>query len=170
MKCELFKPYVMTLLSLCILSVSQDFAGAQSARDVVEVVRSDLKADRKALIAEQMVLTDQESDAFWPVYRDYRAEVEKANDSLVNLILEYADLYPQVPEDKASEMLKRYAKIETNLLSIKKKYLKKFSKVLPPSKLFRFAQLDNRLDLSTRVGLASAIPILPAGQPQPTIK
>jgi hypothetical protein len=64
-------------------------------------------------------------------------------------------------------MLKSYAKTEEKLLNIRKKYLKKFSKILPPSKLFRFAQLDNRLDLSTRVGMAASIPLMPGRTPQP---
>jgi hypothetical protein len=119
--------------------------------------------DRKALIAEQMKFTDQESEAFWPIYRSYRAEVEKVTDGLVELILEYSDLYPNVPEDKAGELLKQYIKAETNLLSVKTKYLKKLGTVLPASKVFRFAQLDYRLDLGIRTGLAASIPLVPQG-------
>ena len=171
MNYESFKQYLLPFLSLGLLFAGRNFASAEqvSARDVIEVVRSDLKADRKALIAEQMALTPQESDAFWPIYDSYRAEVEKANDEVVKLVLEYADLYPEVPDAKAHEIMKRYMKTEAKLLSIKKKYLKKFGKVLPASKLFRFAQLDNRLDLSTRVGVAASIPLLPTGSPQPTM-
>ena len=67
---------------------------------------------------------------------------------------EVPDLYPEVPDKKAGEMLDRYFKIEANLLKVKSKYLKKMQKVLPPAKVFHFAQLDNRLDLGVRVGLA----------------
>jgi len=123
-------------------------------------LRSDLKADRTALIAERLTLSREESDKFWPLYRSYRAEVDKINDETVKLVLEYADLYPDVPEHKASEMLDRYLKIEANLLKVKGKYLKKMQKVLPATKVFHFAQLDNRLDLGVRVGLASSIPML----------
>ncbi len=138
----------------------------QVRRDLVETFRGDLKADRKALIAEEMKFTDQESEAFWPIYRNYRAEVEKATDRLVKLILEYADLYPDVPDPRAREMLTQYTKVETELLSIKRKYFKKLGKVLPPAKVFRFAQLDNRFDLGTRVAVAAWVPMLPAEQPQ----
>src|SRR5437899_8464784 len=98
MNSQSFKRYLVTVFSLGLLFVSQHFAMAQdvSARDVIEVVRSDLKADRKALIAQQMALTPQESDAFWPIYDSYLAEVEKANDWVVKLVLEYGDLYPNV--------------------------------------------------------------------------
>src|SRR5262249_20311404 len=147
MKREVPKQHPALVTCIGILLLLTGFAAGQTPRDTIEVIRTDLRTDRKVLIAEQMNLTDQESDAFWPIYNSYRTEGEKASDEIVKLILEYADLYPEVPDAKANEMLKRYTKAETSLLKIKKKYLKKFGKVLPASKLFRFAQLDNRLDL-----------------------
>jgi len=135
-------------------------AVGQQTRDGIESLRADLKADRKVLIAQAMQFSPKESDAFWPIYRDYRAEVEKATDKIVELVLQYADLYPNVPEQKAAEMLKEDLKFEEDLLGIKRKYLKKLGKVLPASKVFRFAQLDYRLDLGTRVALAASIPVM----------
>ncbi len=162
-----FNYYNMAATVLGIWLAATSFAGAQSTRDSIEVIRADLKADRNALMAEAMNLTEAESQAFWPLYHSYRAEVEKATDQLVKLILEYADVYPNVPETKASEMLKQYTKVEADVLSIKRKYLKKLEKVMPASKVFRFAQLDNRFDLGTRLSLAASIPVLPARPLQP---
>ncbi len=141
-------------------------AAAPIPRDAIEVLRADLRADRKAIIAEEMKLTEQQSAAFWPIYRSYRAEVDKVSDRFVALVLEYTNVYPNLPEQKAGEMLSQYTRIESDLLSVKRKYLKKLGKVLPASKVFRFAQLDNRYDLGTRVAIATQIPVLPAGQPQ----
>jgi hypothetical protein len=116
------------------------------------------------MIAQEMQLTQPESDKFWPMYRSYRAEVDKATDEIVELILQYSDEYPNVSEDKAKEMLKRYRKTEAQLAKIKNKYLKSFGSVLPATKVFRFAQLDNRYDLGVRVGMAASIPILGSNQ------
>ena len=134
----------------------------QGARDAVETLRADIRADRTTMIAEQMQFSQQESDQFWPMYRNYRVEVDKATDEIVKLVLEYSDVYPNVSEDKAREMLERYRKAEAQLFKIKGKYLKSFGKVLPATKVFRFAQLDNRYDLGVRVGIAASVPILGA--------
>ncbi|HTL59903.1 MAG TPA: hypothetical protein VL361_29800 [Candidatus Limnocylindrales bacterium] len=146
-------------------------ATAQLPRDALEVLRSELKLDRKVLVAEQMKFTESESQAFWPIYDSYRAEVDKVTDHLVELILEFTENYPNISDRRATEMLKQHAKIESDLLSIKKKYIKKLGKVLPASKVFRFAQIDNRQDLATRMSLAVYVPVLPARQlgesPQP---
>ena len=139
---------------------------AQTAHDGIECLRADLKADRNTVIAREMSFTPQESEAFWPIYRSYRADVDKVTDRLVELVLEYADLYPNVPDQKAAQMLKTYAKLEADLLGVKRKYLKKMGKVLPAAKVLRFAQLDNRFDLGMRVALAGSLPMLPAGAAQ----
>ena len=150
---------IVTIAAICAIPVS---AAEVAARNAVETLRADVRANRTAMVAEQMQLTQQESDHFWPMYRDYRAEVDNTTDEIVKLVLEYSDVYPNVSEDKAREMLERYRKAEAQLFKIKGKYLKSFGKVLPATKVFRFAQLDNRYDLGVRVGIAAAVPILGA--------
>ena len=167
MKRLTFKPHTAIVLSIGLWLAGPTPTQAHTPRDEIETLRADLKADRKALIAQNMDLTKAESEAFWPLYRSYRAEVDKVTDRIVKLVLEYADLYPNLPEKRAREMLNEYTKVETELGKIKRKYLKRFGKALPASKVFRFAQLDNRYDLGTRVGLAAAVPILPARQSPP---
>ena len=151
------------LLGLAIALSAIGSASAQNVRNGIEAMRADLKADRKVVLAEEMNFTPKESEAFWPIYRDYRVEVEKVGDQVVKLVLEYADLYPDVPEERARGMLSQYAKTESNLVAVKRKYYKKMGKVLPATKVFRFAQLDNRFDLGTRVALAGSIPVLAGG-------
>jgi hypothetical protein len=164
MNCELLKRGLAMAASALLLLSTGAFAAEDVTLDWIKSLRSDLKADRTVLIAQGLPLTREESDKFWPLYRSYRAEVDKINDETVKLVLEYADLYPDVPDEKAREMVDRYLKIEANLLKVRGKYLKKMQKVLPATKVFHFAQLDNRLDLGVRVGLASSIPMLASGR------
>jgi hypothetical protein len=153
-----------TFAAICFVLLAQFAfpAVGQNIVDQIEVVRGALKADRKVIVAEGMGLTDQESAAFWPIYRDYRAEMDKLGDGRIELVLEYAELYPDIPEDRAKQMLKKYSVIEGKAVSVRNKYLKKISRVLPSSKVLRFAQLENRLDLAVRVQVAAAVPLVPS--------
>ncbi len=65
--------YLPAWVSTAVLLVATGVMLGQTPRDAIELLRSDLKADRKAFIAENMAFTPQESEAFWPVYRSYRA-------------------------------------------------------------------------------------------------
>ena len=134
---------------------------AQTDQDLIEVARSVVSVDRKAVIVTAMELTDEESKAFWPLYRDYRSAMDKIIDDRVQLVLHYAALYPNVSEEQAKEMLNTYTSLEQRQVEKRNVYLKKFAKVLPAAKALRFAQLETRLDLLVHLNLAARIPLTP---------
>lgn len=135
--------------------------GASSAEDYLAVARSVIQADRQATVAQAMQLTDAEAEKFWPLYHQYRTDLAEVGDGLQKLVLDYARLYPNVPEDRAKKMLKELMGLEKELTSKRAWYLKKFGRILPADKTLRFAQVENRLDLALRLELASEIPMVP---------
>src|SRR5512140_1745313 len=162
MTAELFTRAALLLgVAASLLALPVQRTTAQTVTDQIEVLRSLLKTDRKVLVAEAMQLTEPEGNAFWPLYRDYRAEMEKLGDGIVKLVLEYADAYPNVSEDHAAKLLKDYLALEKDLTSVRAKHLNKMIRVLPKSKVLRFAQVENRLDLAMRLQMASAVPLTP---------
>jgi hypothetical protein len=134
---------------------------AQTVDDQIQVARSALKADRKATVAEAMQFTADEGKAFWPLYEPYRAEMEKQGDALLRLVKEYAQLYPNVPDDRARTMLKELGDLEKKRVDARNSYLKKIEKVVSPAKTLRFAQVEARLDLALRLAIAASIPLVP---------
>ena len=75
---------------------------AQTVEDQMQVARSVLEADRHAVVTEALHLTDPEAQAFWPLYHQYRAAMDEHGNALAKVILEYANLYLDVPEVRAS--------------------------------------------------------------------
>jgi len=144
-----------------MLAVPLRHAAAQTAQDLIEVARSVVTADRQAVVVATMELTDTEGKAFWPLYHEYRSEMGKITDELMNLVLEYAKLYPNVPEEQAKQMLKTYTSLQQKQVDRRTAYLKKFSRVLPAAKALRFAQVETRLDLLVQLNLAATVPLTP---------
>ncbi|HMO65506.1 MAG TPA: hypothetical protein PKE47_09860, partial [Verrucomicrobiota bacterium] len=120
-----------------------------------------IAADRRAIVAEAMQFTAEEAGAFWPLYHQYRTGMDTVGDGIRHLVLEYAGLYPDVPDDRAKAMLKELAALEKKHAATRAEYLKKFARVLPAAKALRFAQVENRLDLALRLELAASIPLVP---------
>ena len=87
--------------------------------------------------------------------------MDKSGDALLKLIKEYAQLYPDVPDDRAKAMLKELGDLQKQRVETRNSYLKKMEKVLSPAKTLRFAQVENRLDLALQIELASQIPLVP---------
>jgi len=157
------KTRIFAFLTAVVISASA--GAADNLTDAIETVRATYKADRQVFVAEHLRLTETESAAFWPLYRSYRAEMEKIGDGLVKLMLEYADLYPNVPEGQAKKLLQQYTSLEKKLVDKRVWYLKRAGKALPATKVLRWAQLENQLDLALRLQLVSAVPLVSTGKP-----
>jgi hypothetical protein len=147
-----------------LLLAPAQHASAQSDQDLIEVARSVLTADRKAVVAAAMELSDTEAKDFWPLYREYRSAMDEISEDRMNLVLKYAKLYPNVPEDQAKEMLNTYTSLAQRHVEQRSIYLKKFGQVLPAPKALRFAQVETRLDLLIQLNLAARIPLTPLAQ------
>jgi hypothetical protein len=156
----------LIILTLLLLVVSVGSALAQSDQDLIEVARGAIRANRQAVVVAAMDLTPAESEKFWPLYRDYRLEMDKVSDGLVKLVLEYAKVYPNVPDERAKQWLEDYTQLQRRQVSKRTTYLKRFGRILPAPKALRLAQVETRLDLLGQLQLAAVVPLVPAGAAQ----
>ena len=159
--------YPLLLLALsATLVTSLPRASAQTDQDLIEVARSVVTADRQAVVVATMQFTDTEAKDFWPLYRQYRSDMAKISDELINLVLEYAKAYPNVPEEQAKRMLKTYTYLQQQQVEKRAAHLKKYAKVLPAAKALRLAQVETRLDLLVQLQLAAGVPLTPIPEDQ----
>jgi hypothetical protein len=126
----------------------------------IQFLRTDIQAGKAALVAENLVLTEGEAQAFWPEYRKYNAAMASINDALVAALKEYGAAEGMLSNEKASDLLGRWFDIQERKLRLRRDYAKSFGKILPAAKVARFFQIDNRIDLMLQVQLASALPML----------
>ena len=76
------------LALLAALAISSNAGAVENPADVIDSARVTYRADREAYLAENLQLTASENAAFWPLYRAYRADVDKLGDGLVKLVLD----------------------------------------------------------------------------------
>jgi len=157
-------------LAICSLSallsvVAYAQTGTVSAKPLtdsdIQLVRSDVQADKNDIIAHTMQFTDAESVAFWPVYRDYAHDQQVIGDQRVQLIKDYALNYDSMDDTKAKDMVQRMINIEDKTLNLREDYWPKFMKALGAKRAAKFYQVDNRLSLIVTLQLTSAIPLIP---------
>jgi hypothetical protein len=158
---------VATALLCTLFVISARAQAPDNVTDTIELIRSAYHTEREEILTETLQLTESEGEDFWPLYRAYRTDAEQVGDGLVKLVLEYADLYPNVPEDRARQMLKDMLALEKQMVDKRTSFFKKAGKALPASKVLRLAQLEQRLDLALRLQLAGAVPLVPDSAPEP---
>jgi hypothetical protein len=136
------------------------FAQEQSTKSM-DIVREAAKSNKKALVALNLQLTDTEEKAFWPLYDSFQSSLDKINERLANLIVDYAKEYNarSLSHEKARELTKDYLSREEDIINLKKSYLGKFNAVLPGKKVMAYYQLENKIQAVIRFDLASQIPL-----------
>lgn len=168
MKFQLLIRISTTALALALTPLTPVQAATEDLLNTLEILRGDAAMDRQAFLVEMLDLTPDESAAFWPLYHRFQSEKEKLGDGLIKLALEYSDSYPHLTEDQSRRLLKDYLALEKKLGKLQAQYLHKIDKKLPATKVFLFAQIENRLDLALRLQLASVIPVLPVKMRPPS--
>ena len=75
-------------------------AGGQSEEATQEILISTIRANRKAMVAVNLQLTDDEAVKFWPVYDRYQKESNAVADRLVALVEDYTASFGDMSNDK----------------------------------------------------------------------
>jgi hypothetical protein len=131
-----------------------------NVKEGVLVTRAMIVADRTQLVLNTLRMSDEEIKVFSPVYVEYWEEMNLLNDGLEKLILDYSDNYNNLTDEKALLMLDDYLDFQKKKVALRKKYVKKFKKVLTPKKLVQYYQTENKMDAIIMVELARRIPLV----------
>lgn len=145
------------LLFLFLFSLVNVFA--QDADNYIEVLKSEIKTDKKAIISETMGFTEQESQAFWPIYNEFEHELEKLSDKRITNIKDFAANYDSLSDKKADELLMNSFSYLEDRLSLNKKYYKKFAEALTPIVAAKYMQLENQIQLILDLSIAANLPL-----------
>ncbi len=156
-------PKSIVLLAALLIALGAGQATAQTLDQLTEIqqLQAELKRDRQAVVAANLPLTDAESSAFWPVYKEYRAEAEKIGGRLARLITAYGANFTTMDNTKADAFLTELLAVDRERLTVREKYAPRLRAVLPATKAARFFQIENKLDAAVSLSLAVEIPLVP---------
>ena len=125
----------------------------------IALTRASIQLRRQAIVTSVMDLTPTESQAFWPLYREYRMEMAKVGDRVSKLLVDYTGQYDTLTDEQAKKIMNEWLSIEKAKMGVKSKYISRFQKILPARKVMRFFQADNKLDAVLNAQLASVVPL-----------
>jgi hypothetical protein len=153
---------MFAMLAFCPLGRAQD--QEPSIDSTIAVVRANMRADRAALITSGMNFSDKEGAAFWPIYQQYEYERSRLDDRRAAVIKQYTQKYPNLTDAEAKTMADQMLDCESRQAELKKKYYKKFNKVLPALTVTKFFQLERRIDLMIDMQVEASLPPLTQAQ------
>jgi Spy/CpxP family protein refolding chaperone len=127
--------------------------------DFIELLRKDVRSQKKQIIAQNMDLSDAQAQKFWPVYDQYAAELSRIYDTKIALLKDYAENYSSMTGEQAENYIRKRAEVEQSIMQLRLKYMPAFRKVLSGRETALFYQLDWRLGLAIDVELVQ-VPLI----------
>jgi len=143
-----------------LLVIATAGAALYAQESYLELLRSDIRTQKVALITDAMELTDAQSAVFWPIYRKYDSELMTLNDKRIAIIKDYAQNYDRMTAAKADELTKQTFAFFENRIKLQKKYTKEISKALSPLLSGKFMQIERAINTMMDFQIQSEIPLV----------
>lgn len=162
---NLFPILLLAAVALCTLPSSraqqQPTPSQQRSIDQdVDLLRKDVRSQKKQIIAANLQLTDAEAEKFWPIYDQYTAELVKINDAKYGAIKEYVQNYDTMTDEQATALTKQIIAVDEQVAQLRQRYIPIVGKVLSGRKTALFFQLDRRLVMLIDIQLATQLPMI----------
>ena len=169
------KTILSAAAAVAVILLSASFAAAQTAaakapadpakvraeiEKAVEALRSDARAGKSDILGKTLKLDSAQAAAFWPVYKQYEAELQTVNNDRLAIIQDMAEHFDTLDDAKAKVLLDRQVAFEEKKLALAKKYKDEMLKVLPAKTVARWLQVEYRLGKLVELAVASDIPLV----------
>jgi len=154
------------LLLFALLGISSAFGQAPGSNvlenEDLANARALLQAGRLEIIRDELLMTEDESADFWPVYEEYHAEIMAVRDRQTVIVTDFlkGNRAGTLDNEYAEDFIKNNFAIRTDLLKIQEKYIRRFHQILPALKVARFYQLESQMDAQVNARLAIFVPLI----------
>ncbi len=148
------KSKLLTFIAVMLLSASLH------AQDLIDMVKRDINAERRTIIAEAMTIPTEKEAEFWAIYNEMEQKLGLLTDKRIANINKFADNYENVTDDIANDLANTYFSIQTERVKIYKTYYKKVAKLISKKEASRFIQLLGQIQLILDMQVAAEVPLI----------
>jgi Spy/CpxP family protein refolding chaperone len=152
----------VVLLLAMVVAVSQ-FALAQDKPfdgTDLQVLRTAVKTDKKALVASTIKLTDAEAAKFWPLYGAYQLKLDTLNRRQARAFEDLVSRDKPINDAQAKVLLAEFLAIDEERTKALRAYQNRLNRALPPRKVVRYLQLENKIRSVQDYDIAGALPLI----------
>jgi hypothetical protein len=146
------------LLGLQLLRAKAETGGQTDIDAAIESLRADVRADKTTVVGKAMALPPDQSEKFWPIYKQYEKDLSEINNERVEMVKQYAQKEGHLTDQEAKAMAEKSFDVDFRKADLRRRYFKRMDKELPATTVAKFFQLEHRLDLVVDAKLASELP------------
>lgn len=128
----------LLLIGLVILTGAQVGMTQKRDRRDMQDRRERLETMKIGYITQQLDLTAEEAQKFWPVYNEYEAKMEEGREPRP------AKSEEEMSESEARQWIESSLKHETEMVEMRKAYVAKLLEVIPAVKVVRLFEAERK--------------------------
>jgi hypothetical protein len=125
----------------------------------IALLRKDLRAMKMQVIGQNMSLSEEQGQKFWPIYNHYVRDLQEVNNQKYALLKQYAETWATMTDHDALIYVRAWLEADGQAQALRLKYVPVVSEVLPGREAATFFQLDRRLNMIIDLQLFSQIPL-----------
>lgn len=126
----------------------------------IQLLRTDLNAQKRQIVNETMQLDDKQARIFWPIYNHYEADLDKLDEEKLAIVQEYAANFLTMTNEKADDLAQRVMALDDQKMALRRKYYDLMKKSLATILVARFFQVEDQIQLLVDLKIASNLPII----------
>ena len=134
---------------------------AQDVAQSLELSREAVDQRKRVIVAGSLPLSDDQADAFWPLFDEFQAELKAIDRREDRLVAAYSAEFSHLSDARARAMLDEALRIDEDRVKVTKRWVGRMERVLPPRLLVRYFQLENKFQAIVAADLARQIPLVP---------
>jgi hypothetical protein len=150
----------LTLLLINPMSISSAAAQTDEPQAEAQAAIQRSEAAREEAVREAMSFSAAEEEVFWPLYQDYRAEMQTLQQREVDLAFAMVEAYQELSNAAANNLLDEWLSLTGSRNAVKRRYIARFREILEPRRAARFIQVDNKLDAIVAFDAAQTMPLV----------
>jgi hypothetical protein len=155
-------PLAAILLAFTLPALAQSPAAGAGETDAARIqkLRERIRGDQKALVAQNLDLTESEAKAFWPAYGECHVKLDATQRRANRATLDYVNAAGTMTDAHAKQIMKELLAAETDEARARNSCFNRVAKVLPGKKAARYLQIESKIRALVHYDTAAAIPLV----------
>lgn len=136
------------------------YAVERGSPAAVAAFRDAVRADKKAVVAKNMELTEAEAKKFWPLYEAYQKDLDKVTQRQNKAILDYVNQSSTMTDANAKRIARELLDADAEEQRLRERQLKRLYAILPARKAIRYLQIENKIRTLGHYDMGAQIPLV----------
>lgn len=132
----------------------------RNLRTYAELMRSDIRTQKVALVTETLQLSETDDVIFWPIYRLYEAELSRLYDERIQVIETWEQNFTTLSDALANELTLKALDLESRRTALKEKFYVQLKSALSPRLALRALHVEDQLELLVDLQIDASVPLL----------